>query len=47
MIVPMATFAHHDFPVLNPSLKTVDFRFYATARVSGATLAVPSGVIPL
>jgi len=46
-IFPVATFTHHNFPLLNPSLKTVDLRFYATARVSGATLAVPSGVIPL
>jgi len=43
----VATFTHHNFPLLNPSLKTVGLRFYATARVSGATLAVPSGVIPL
>jgi len=46
-IFPVATITHHNFPLLNPSLKTVDLRFYATARVSGATLAVPSGVIPL
>ena len=40
MIFPVATFTHHNFPVLNPSLKTVDLRFYAHILVDNVLIGI-------